>query len=317
MNTYKKYLTLTVVALLFQTYQLHSYPLVYSMKIRRSFGTDLFAALNLKNLVLFTGLPLYYWRDRKIIVPSLEQNIHEKLTAAGAIFNLYAMTQHHWWAELTTGLETQKVKAEGTSNFKNSKTGWDDIILTIGKNFFTDSKTQIATYVLAGFPIGKTVTPLESLGVLVGSRLFGLGAGAEFSYAFMQSAERSFIGLLQARFVHFFSRSWFPILPIDARLQPGNMTDLFLIAQYRVKKNIVEIGYNPTFFTNQAALFKEGKVVNPNFSRNSFYANYTHLLPHFPVLNIPGALGLGMSVSKANLFDAKSASVWFNMTFLF
>lgn len=321
-----------IMALLLHTYNLFSTTLVYSMKIRRAFNINALApsehsltesaqqhATHMlpKTICLLTALPLFYIRDRHIVIPSLGQDIKEKLVALGAIFNFRAITPNYWWMELTTGLENQSVKATGTNMVNMAQTAFDDIIISAGKNFFFEKKGQIAPYIIAGFPLQYKVTPSEAQTTLVGSRFFGLGGGIEFSHAFVEKQDHSFVGILQTRFVHFFNRNWYPIFPRDARIQPGNITDIFVIFQYNKHMGSIEVGYNPTIFTDQAALFQSGIVRAPVTVRNSFYTNYTHIFRETFVLKAPGALGIGFNVSRSDLFKTKIYTGWINLSIMF
>lgn len=317
MNQHRQAFLVGIVLLFVHTCSLQGTTLVYNMKIRRAFNTSSLIGTPPKTEFLATALPLFYIRDRRILVPELLQDSQEKLVALGAIFNFRLVTPCYWWAELTTGIENQKVTSKGTNPFHISGTAFDDIILSAGKNFFVSDEIQVAVYGLAGFPVNYKVSVEETQTTLVGSKFFGLGVGMELSYAFMQNLQRSLVGIIQERFVHFFDRKWYPIFPQNAKIQPGNITDIFVILQYREKMNIFEIGYNPTFFNNQAAIFQSGTVRNPNFVRNSFYSNYMYLFRTSPVFKVPGAIGIGLNVGKSHLFDTKIISGWFNISLLF
>lgn len=317
-NRYTRWYVLVITVALLKTCNLCGLSLVYSMKIRRAFDSSaLSSSHQKKTIALVSALPIFYVRERNIVVPFLEQDIYEKTKMFGAIFNVRTITPNYWWVELTTGVENESIASSGTNISKISGVGMDDILIAAGKNFFVGGKAQFAAYGLAGFPIEQDVSIPETQTTLVGSRFYGLGAGAEFSYAFIKKIERSFVGIVQARFVHLFTRSWYPILSFGDRIQPGNFTDLFLIAQCREKMNVFEVGYNPTFFTNQAVLLQAGSLQSPNFVRNSFYANYTYIFKELPLVEIPGALGAGLSISRSSLLTTKIEAGWINITVLF
>lgn len=313
-----------IAVLLLHTYSLYGTTLVYNLKLRRAFDVSSFlstrqekvAATTLQKVVV-TALPVFYWQKRNIVIPSLGQDIHEKTLLLGSLFNIRARTSNYWWVELTTGLENQSVTSTGTNTFNISRVGMDDTIVSVGKDFFIGNRAQIVVYGLAGAPFEQNVTSLETQTALVGSRFYGLGAGMEVSYAFIKKPERICIGFLQTRFVHSLTRSWYPVLSLGDRIQPGNTTDLFAVIRYREKKNAFEIGYNPTFFTNQAALLQTGKVNAPNYVRNSLYSAYEYLFEKSFLLKAPGTVGIGLNAGKINLFDTKIVSGWFSLTLLF
>ena len=291
--------------------------LVYNLKIRRSFALHDLLQTDRKLLWLVSAVPVIYSRKRHVISPQTNNNFHDKSLLGGALFNIRCLAPKDWWAELTTGVERQTTKSCGTLNQKASRTGCDDIVLTGGKNFNFKKRGQAVLYGLCGFPTRIKVTPQERFDTLVGTRFFGAGFGGELSYNFLADGNRALTAIFQTRFVHFFSRNWFPILPCNAKIQPGNITDLFLIMRYREKRNFLEVGYNPTFFTQQAALLATGKVPSPNFVRNSFYASATHLFKESYLLHRPGGIGVGCSIGRATIFDTKIASFWINFTLLF
>jgi hypothetical protein len=298
----------------------YSVSLVYNMKIRRAISAHVFEHIfpGKTNFWLLTALPIVYTRSRHIVAPLTSQDLYEKTLLAGSVFNVRFLAPHYWWLEFTTGLENQTDHTCGTQTFKDSRTGFDDIVLTAGKNFFFhDEKGQISFYAIGGVPTKFQVTPQETYDTLVGTRFFGLGAGGELSYSFIKSLKQALIGILQARCVHFFDRAWSPILPCGAQIQPGNLTDLFLIMQYRHKVNIFEVGYNPTFFTNQAALLPTEKIKSPNIVRNSFYANFIHVFKKSLLLKKPGGIGTGINISRSETFDTKIFAWWINLSLLF
>ncbi len=314
----KKYLFL-LAAIVFM-HNCHTVSLVYNMKIRRAFSAQNFLQLDpgRKNFWLLTALPILYTRTRHIEAPLTKQDFYEKSFLAGSIFNIRLLMPDYWWLEFTTGLENQTNHNAGTLTFKDSRTGFDDIVLTAGKNlFFSNDKGQVAFYAITGFPTKYTITVQEAYDTLVGTRFFGLGAGGELSYSFIKTLKQALTAVLQVRCVHFFDRTWSPILPAGGKIQPGNLTDLFMILQYRHKKNIFEIGYNPTFFTNQAVRLCTEKISSPNLVRNSFYANYIHVFKKSLLLKKPGGIGTGFNIGRSGTFDTKIFAWWLNLSLLF
>lgn len=291
--------------------------LVYSMKIRRSFEAHKFLPTTQDTFFLLTALPIFYARSRHL-TPAPQIAINEKTRVVGSVFNARYVTASHWWAEVTTALENQTSCYTGSETFKASKTDLDDIVVSVGKNFFfNDSHGQIAAYGIAGFPTKNKITLAERYDGLVGTPFFTIGAGGECSYSFIKELKRSLTGIMQLRFLHSFNRCYFPVLPRNARIQPGNVTDFFVIMQYRQKKNIVEVGYNPTFFTNQAILLPDEIRRNQNVVRHSFYFNMSHLFKESLLLKKPGVVSTGFNISRADFADTKIAVWWVGLTLLF
>lgn len=301
------------------TWNSYGITLVYNIKTRRVFGISLEQIQFKKKLkgVAITAVPIIYSRNRHIVDSRLQVDVCEKRLIGGSLFNFRYAPSKAWWLEATTGIERERVKSKGTATFTNARTGCDDVVLSAGYNAFPHKNIQLVFYALGGIPTKRKVTLLEKQGTLVGTRFFALGAGTEFSYGFINSLKRSFLGLVQVRFLHFFNRRFFPILPCDATIQPGNVTDVLISFQYREKKNVLETGYNATFFTNQAVHLKTGTIKDTNFLRNSMYLTYARLTKEIPGLKIPGAIGAGINIARAKKFDTKIASFWIYMTVVF
>lgn len=296
---------------------LNSISLVYNLKVRRAFNVSTVLGENHKSLWLFTALPIFYKRDRHVINKLSNADVFDKRYTIGSLFNVRYISEKHWWLEFTTGLERESGKFRGTSNFKTSRTGIDDIVISGGYNFFPSERTQFVLYGLFGFPTRRKVNLNDALDPFVGTRFFGTAVGWEISYAFIKSLKRSCIGIFQNRFLHLFDRKWYPILPCDAKIQPGNATDLLFILQYREKRNIFELGYNPTFFTNQAVKLKTGTVKSDPFVRQSIYFSYSHICKRILSLKRPVLVGAGVNISHAKLFNAKSYTAWLNISTVF
>jgi len=302
---------------IFIYWQAGAITLVYNMKIRRLFGVGAGIGRQEKSKLVASAVPIVYQRKRHIIDDRLKIDAFEKSIIGGSLFNFRYISDKLWWLEATTGIERETAKYKGSLNFKDSRSGFDDIILSGGYNIIPTEKTQLVFYGLAGFPTKTKVTSLESLDTLVGTRFFSLGIGSEVSYSFIKSLEQSLVGIAQVRFVHFFDRSWSPILPVGSKIQPGNVTDLLFILHYRKKKNMFEVGYNPTFFTNQAAIVNDQTLKSPNFVREGFYFTYSRLFKEFPILKMPGLIGIGFSVANSKFLDTKIWACFLNLSVLF
>lgn len=292
--------------------------LVYNMRIRRAFGlSNIIEDGKDESHVLLSVVPIVYTRDRHIVDDTLKLDICEKRISGGALLNARYIPSQKWWLEATTGIEKEHVKSEGTSCIRASRTGFDDIIISGGRNFFLTDNMQFVLYGIGGIPTKRSVGPDEAQDTLVGTRLFSVGLGAEISQAFINSLKRSLTGIFQVRFIHFFNRRWYPILPCDAKIQPGNVTDLLFTVQYRERKNVFEVGYNPTIFTNQAVLLKTGPIRSDTAVRQAVYGSYGRLFRQLPLTHHPGFLGAGISIARAKRFDTKIFTGWLNVSVLF
>jgi len=309
------------VALFTCAMQLHAISLVYNLKIRRSFAAGhgiaaIAADHDKEGIWLVTALPIAYWRSREIVEDTTKTDVLDKRITVGSVFNLRYVYKQALWLEATTAVETERAALRGTTNADICRTGFDDLVLSGGYNMFPTENSQLVVYLIGGFPLYNKLTALETFDTLVGTRFCSIGAGSEFSYSFVRTDEQSFNGIMQVRFIHFFNRNWFPILPKNATLQPGNITDLLLACQYRKKHTMLEVGYDITFFTNQAALSTE--VVKTNaFARNSCYVSINHLCKKFPVIPTPVVVGAGLNIGRLNRFDTKITIAWLNFTTFF
>lgn len=318
MNTVNRTFLFIFFAFVVTFQQLLPATLVYSMRIRRSFALDIPSAKKKKHF-LVSAVPILYKRTRAIndIRLSLPVNIYEKNTIGGTLFNVRYVPSKKWWFEVTTGIEKETVVATGTSSFTVSRTGLDDIIFAGGHTKFLSKHAQFGMYAIGGIPAERKVQPLELYNTLVGTRFFSVGAGAEFSYSFINSLPRTVFVVGQVRGLHFFDRRWTPILPADATIQPGDVIDVLCAFNYREKRNIVEAGYSPTFFVHQAVKLPEQTVRGPNFVRHSVYATATHVFMKSYVLKKPLILGIGTNFSWAHRFNTRIVTCWLNATYVF
>ncbi|MCX5922435.1 MAG: hypothetical protein NTX86_03840 [Candidatus Dependentiae bacterium] len=255
-------------------------------------------------------------RSRTIDLPA-GACVREKNIIGGSIFNVQYIPSKSWWFEVTTGLEKEHTRAKGTFEANKSRFGFDDIVLAGGHRFFITDDWQFVLYGLAGFPTRYKVTPEEVYTTLVGTRFFSAGVGGELSYSFINSMETMLIGTLQARFLHFFSRQWFPVLPCDAKIQPGNVTDALLSLKYRHKKNIVELIYNPTFFTNQAFLLKDSTVEVPAFVRHSVSISFAHVFVPSSQAKTMVVVEVGLNPGWSKFFKTRLFAYWADFGLVF
>lgn len=292
--------------------------LVYNMKLRRAFSSGLGAVIHREKPIrwVVAGAPIIYKKNQHIVDERIHMDVIEKRLTSGILLDVRYIPSPEWWVEATTGIENERVISSGTSNFKASRTGFDDIVIMGGHNIFPHEDMQFIVFGLAGFPTKRDVSLFEVQDTLVGTRFFATGAGCELSYAFINKVDRNLIGIFQNRFVHFFTRKWAPILPLGSKIQPGNLIDILLSIQGRVKQNIVETGFNATFFTNRALLLKEGTIKAPNYVRNSLYGSLSHICSRFPLIS-PVIIGTGFVISRAHHFDTKIFSYWVSLNAFF
>lgn len=300
----------------FVSQQINSITLVYSLKIRRQFSLAS-EGKQKESKYVTTALPIIDKFEWHVVDENFATDVCEKRLIGGSVFNFRYVSAKSWWLEATTGFEKETVKSKGTAIFDKSRTGFDDIVLSVGYNMFPAKNMQFVLYGIGGVPTRKEVTIFDAEDTLVGTRFYSVGAGAEFSYSIINTLPESLIVIFQGRFLHFFDRKWFPILPPDAKIQPGNVSDLLVVLQYRKNKNIFEVGYNPTFYANEAYLLDTGKINIPDYTRQSIYTSFSHLYEEFPIINKPGLIGAGFNIGWSKRYSIKILSFWVNFSLSF
>jgi|GEM_PF-1025665 len=297
--------------------------LLYNMKIRRVFsGARQILEQQNKPIWVFTTVPVVFTRKHHFCETAPLVDIHEKRLVVGSVFDLRCALSKNSWFEITTAVANEQARAKGVSEnpvlpvcSHLSRTGMDDVILAAGYHLYPTEDMQLDFYVITGFPTHTIVSRDDALGAFVGTRFFSLGTGGEFSYSFIQQDKRSLISILQARYLHFFSRSWDPVLPCGSTIQPGDIVDLLGAIRYREKTEIFETGYNPTFFLNQAATTPAaGKIRSDNFVLHGVYLSYAHV---FLGRAHPLVLGAGFSFNGSTFLDARAYVGWIDFSIVF
>lgn len=306
-----------VITTLLTTWQtVLSGTLVYSMKIRRVLaGTR--QALNKEDQTIWalSFLPIGSGRTAHIVTKAPDVDVIQKRRIFGVLLNARCLLPSSTWLEFTTAVHNESGSTKGSINTCGERTGLDDIVASVGHNISLSKKVQLVFYGIAGAPTRQKITEQDRLGTFVGTRFFSLGGGAELSYTFVQSPERMVSSLTQTRFIHFFDRGWSPLLPCGSSIQPGDIIDALVATTWREKKDIFELGYNPTFFINQGVTTPErGEVRTPNFVRHGAYVSYSHL---FTSRTHPILLGASFGFNKSDLFDACTYSGLINCTIIF
>ena len=289
--------------------------LVYNLKVRRIFAIEPVLE-RMKSRWIFSAVPIFFSRKRHIVDSRTNLDAFEKRTAGASLLNLRYVPSKHWWFEVTTGIETDHGTFTGSDPFRASRVGIDDIVFSGGYRHFIGKKGQVVGYGLVGFPTRRKVTLQDRYGPLVGTRLHAVGLGIEGSYSFFSEIRRSCAAIIQGRFIHGFNRSWFPVLPKGAEIQPGNGTDLLFTLQFRERRTIIEAGYNATFFTNQALLLPTQTITTNTFVRHSGYATVSHAIPK-GLFGKPFIFGTGCNMSHSKKFDTRTITAWVYFSLVF
>ncbi len=289
--------------------------LVYNMKIRRALGASTALWSERNSILLLSVLPIVFTRRRHVERPELVTDVHTHEVSGGSIFNIRYLPNPKSWLEVTTGIEKQQITVQGTQQLNAARVGLDDIVLSAGYLYNPGQRLQGAGYFLAGFPTKRSISQNDAFDSLVGTRFFGLAVGGELSYGFVTSQEKSLVGICQARFLHFFEREWESLLGCGGVIKPGNATDILFSLQQRQGLSLWEIGYNPTFFTNQAVARQGESVETKVIVRNSVYCNIAHVC-NFGSQH-PFLIGTGGNVSYSKTFETRTVGWWLNCTVLF
>jgi len=311
--------------LCFWQYTIHTTSLTYSLKIRRA--TNIGTAAHHgepRALTSVTMLPIIYNRERTIITDAQELPTHphpfvrppinrkENDFLTGSILNVLYQSTYGWWAELTAGLEYEQLKGCGVPSVKYNRTGLDDMVISVGcdtlnriEEFIKIKDIQFLCYALGGFPTRLKISECDISNTLVGTRSFAFGLGGEISGVALDTPRHGVIVSIQARFIHFFSHHYVPVLPSNIKIMPGNLIDLLQANQYRYKNNIFEIGYNPTFVVGSGTKIGQARLSGDSFVRHSCYFNVSHLFGNPSVDPKTLLLGAGYSFAWTPTFHTK------------
>lgn len=297
--------------------EVNAITLVYNMKIRSIFTLGLEAVRTRKSAVVASAVPIVFTRKGDALSTVLNLNARENRVLFGSLVNVRYIPSRSWWLEATTGFEKEILKVRGTPDFAASRIGVDDIVLSGGYNIFPHKRVQCVFYGLTGFPTRRKVTLEDIQGPLVGTRFFAAGVGSEVSYIFVRKPKTSLVGIFQNRFLHFFERKWEPILPPGGRIEPGNLTDLLFAIKYRIKKLVFDVGYNPTFFTNQALSVPGRTFKDSGFVRHGIFASFVYLCKKCPIIDRLLVIGAGFLHNRTKKFNNQTFSYWLQATTVF
>ena len=184
------------------SHSVHGISLVYNLKIRRVFNVPQLSTHS-KAMLIATAVPIMYKRDRHIVLPAQQTDVHEKRITLGSLFNLRYALSRSTGQKLLPVLEKERVNSKGTNTFKASRTGFDDVVFAAGYNFFPTNQVQCDVYAIGGVPTRKKVELVDVQDTLVGTRFYSVGAGSELSYSYL-SNERLYVGILPSTRTPFF-----------------------------------------------------------------------------------------------------------------
>ena len=314
----KAYWRILLLALLATSETAFPITLVYNMRVRRTFSVAGKLRQDTSSIWVPSIVPIFQRRTRHIVTTTpVAVDVTDKRSVGGALINFQVIPTRSYWAEITTGIERESATVKGTTNECAAKSGFDDVLISAGYNFYPIEHGQFTLYGLIGFPTHWKVSEFERFGTFIGTHFFNIAVGAEVSYGFIDTLPRSLDLIAQGRLLHAFSRSWNPILPEGSTIQPGNVSDLLITLQYREKQDIFELSYNPTWFSNQAAILPTTTIKTDTYVRNSGSFSYSHVFRKGALTKKPFIIGTGVNYSHAKFFDTNTFSCWVSFSWVF
>ena len=290
----------------------YSVTLVYNLKIRRAFDAHkILKNKNKKIYFLTTLLPIMFWRniDDLLVVNDF---ISQESSIYGLLGNFRMNLGKNWWTEVSTGLEHQTNKLIKNKKYtKGSRTGFDDILCSIGYDDFINQNAQYSAYLVTGIPTTQKRSLLDTYDTLIGTRFYSVGGGAEYSYAFLKKEDFGLVGICQVRYLHFF-----PSDSDQKNIIPGDTYDLLLAVHRRKYNTVVEIGYEGTLFANQQ-IHRPDFIKSPPFTKNGGYINMVYLVPENTFLKNPLAIGCGASASFSSYLHSFWRGFWIHASTVF
>lgn len=309
-----RFFLIFILAVLF-VQENYAVTLVYNLRVRRAF-TVAASLERMKKRWLITVVPIMFSRKSRSIDERTSLDVKEKRRAVGTLFNIRYVHSKHWWAEATMGIELDRGRYKGSDPFHHQKFGLDDMVFSGGYRHFFGDKWQLVGYSIIGIPVQRSVSLFDRRGPFLGTRVYNIGCGLEGSYSFINELKRSCAVIVQGRFIHGFNRSWFPILPQDAKIQPGNFSDILCTLNYRERRILIELGYDLTIFSNQAILLKTETIKTDMFLRHSGYATVSYAFLK-GLFGNPCLFGAGLNISRSKKFDARTLTAWLYGTVVF
>jgi hypothetical protein len=182
---------------------------------------------------------------------------------------------------------------------KRSRTGFDDVVLTLGSTWFVNDCIQLVPYIFGGIPTKTHVEEYDVNGILVGTRYYAFGGGCEGAFVLWNDNTQAVNLITNLRLFHRFARDFQPVLPEGHRMHGGNQFDALVGLRWENSCFFVEGGYNPTVLFGHCSTDAEGKVVEETTELTSNVSNLylmggckSEICGYSVGLTIGGSLGL-------------------------
>ncbi|MGB8467623.1 MAG: hypothetical protein WCE21_01340 [Candidatus Babeliales bacterium] len=269
----------------------------------------------------FTAFPTLYQSFRHLTVGMFNNpiDVQNNRSLFGSMLNFcYHDNKRNWWGEISVAPEKEFVSLKGTTSLSSSHFGLDDSLFTIGYDYYPCQDIEILPYLTGGIPGTRRISLRDIFEPLVGTRCYALAQGVELVANLLRWEKSKCDFIFQERLAHFFKRKYAPLLPEDAKFARGNQTDFLFTVQYGTSKHFLEIGYNPTFYTNQEVIVPFTPTIkSPGYITHSPYFIYLYTAERLPLLNCSGSIGLSGWIVFANnpTFWANGLWLIFNLTF--
>ena len=299
-----------IVALIVLAFSTTTYPwtFVYYLIHRRQDDLTKAKPFNDRAISSFSIIPEVTGITRHITDEPNLIDVQEESFLGGAIFDFKYVGVQPWWFGIRTALIQENSKVTGSNNFTLSRFGFDDIYIQGGYNFVLTDDWQLAMHGGVGLPTSLKPDENELFNTLGGSRLFSMGLGGELSYAVINKKDQVLSLNFHTRLLHFFTRSFTPILQCGEKLQPGNATDIFPSISYTHGDHYLEIDYDLIIFTNVAVLSNPNRYL-PVMYQHAPYIQYYYTI-NWPRTHVTTTVGMGLQYSYARLFDRKQWQAW-------
>ena len=129
--------------MLFPYLELHPVSLVYNMRVRKAFNVSQIIKQR-KPRVLVSSVPIGLTRKGSIEIEKIDAPIViQRRRAGGMLFNVRYVPSKDCWIDITTGVLKD---SEENIVFSDSRTGFDDIVITGGFRHFYKRNTQFIGY---------------------------------------------------------------------------------------------------------------------------------------------------------------------------
>lgn len=322
-KAYIKTCFLALLLLLVPSSAVHATSAMYHLPLQRAFSPFPVDECENTNLYLAVG-PFGRFKHSDIEVDNKIVNAG-RFSMGGAYFNSRFSFDCYMplWFEVRTAVAHEKfsfgetkcqtecdTECGTTWDDKRSRTGFDDVVLTLGSTWFVNDCIQLAPYIFGGIPTKFDIDEHDAGGTVVGTRRFTLGGGVEGAFVLWNDNTQAINLITNLRLFHAFARDGYPVLPKDHRLHFGNQFDAIVGMRWENDCFFVEGGYNPTVIFGHHTTDEKDQVVDDVTEAATVSNLYLMGGYKSEVCGYPVALTLGGSLGLYHKGHAKDGGVW-------